>query len=246
MTYMRPQKKAVALLSIFIISSIALQLINPQLVRRFLDGVESGRSLQELLVTAVIFMLIAILAQAFKVAATYIGENVAWTATNNLRADLALHCLRLDMSFHKTHKPGELIERVDGDVNQLANFFSQLVIQLLSNLLLLVGVIVLLWLVDWRVGLTITLIAGSGLYFLNWFKAFTIPRWEKLRQINSDLFGYLEEWLNGTEEIQTNRAAPYIMQRLYQLLRRRWRANQQAMRLNLVVMALPIVIPTLA
>ncbi|MFQ5422266.1 MAG: ABC transporter transmembrane domain-containing protein, partial [Anaerolineae bacterium] len=152
-TYMQPQKKAVALLSLLIISSISLQLINPQLVRRFLDAVETGRNLQELLVTAGLFMGIAILAQAIKVAATYIGENIAWTATNHLRADLALHCLKLVMSFHKTHKPGELIERVDGDVNKLANFFSQLVIQLLSNLLLLAGVVALLWLVDWRVGL---------------------------------------------------------------------------------------------
>ncbi len=245
-TYMQPQKKAVALLSMLIISSIALQLINPQLVRRFLDAVETGRSLRELLITAGIFMGIAVVAQVIKVAATYIGENVAWTATNELRADLALHCLRLDMSFHKTHKPGELIERVDGDVNKLANFFSQLVIQLFSNLLLMAGVIVLLWLIDWRVGLTISLIAGAGLFLLNWIKTLTVPLWERLRQVSSDLFGYLEEWLNGTEEIQTNRAAPYVMRRLYRLLRQRWRAKQHAMRINLVVMSLPNVVPTLA
>ncbi len=245
-TYLQPQKKAVALLSMLIISSIALQLINPQLVRRFLDAVETGRRLRELLITAGIFMGIAILAQIIKVAATYIGENVAWTATNTLRADLALHCLKLDMSFHKTHKPGELIERVDGDVNKLANFFSQLVIQLLSNFLLMAGVLVLLWLIDWRVGLTITLIAAAGLFLLNWIKTLTVPLWERLRQVSSDLFGYLEEWLNGTEEIQTNHAAPYVMRRLYRLLRQRWRAKQHAMRVNLVVMALPNVVPTLA
>ncbi|KAA3662832.1 MAG: ABC transporter ATP-binding protein [Chloroflexi bacterium] len=245
-TYMQPQKKAVALLTGLIISSITLQLINPQLVRRFLDAVETGRTLRELFITSAIFIGIALLAQVIKVAATYIGENVAWTATNHLRADLALHCLKLDMSFHKTHKPGELIERVDGDVNKLANFFSQLIIQLLSNFLLIIGVIVLLWLVDWRVGLTITLIAGVGLFVLNWIKTYTVPRWERLRQISSDLFGYLEEWLNGTEEIQTNRAAPYVMNRLYRLLRDRWQAKQHAMRLNLVIMSLPIVVPTLA
>ena len=245
-TYLKPQKKAVALLSVLIISSIALQLINPQLVRRFLDAVETGRDMRELLITAVIFMTIAILAQTIKVISVYIGENVAWTATNELRADLALHCLKLDMSFHKTHKPGELIERVDGDVNKLANFFSQLIIQLFSNLLLMAGVVVLLWLVDWRVGLTITLIAGIGLIVLNWVKTFTVPRWERLRQISSDLFGYLEEWLNGTEEIQTNQAAPYMMRRLYGLLRDRWHAKQRAMRLNLIVMALPTIVPTLA
>ncbi|HSM54772.1 MAG TPA: ABC transporter ATP-binding protein [Candidatus Sulfomarinibacteraceae bacterium] len=244
--YLRPQWKAAALLTVLIVGAISLQLINPQLVRRFLDAAERGRSLQELLLTAGMFMGLALLAQVLKVAGTYVGENVAWRATNELRADLALHCLKLDMDFHKRHKPGELIERVDGDVNQLANFFSQLVIELGSNLLLLSGVLILLWLVDWRVGATITLIAVAAMFVLNWFNRRIVPRWQTVRQVESDLFGYLEEWLSGTEEIQTNRAGSYIMGRLFQLMRRRWRSMQSAQRMSLYVMSLPTIIPTLA
>lgn len=244
--YMRPQKGRVALLAALILGSIALQLINPQLVRRFLDAAEMGRSLNELVVTAVFFTGIALVAQLVLLAGTYVGEVVAWTATNNLRADLALHCLKLDMSFHKTHKPGELIERVDGDVNQLATFFSQLIIQLGSNLLLVFGVLVLLWREDWRVGASVTAVALLGLVALNLLNRYLVPRWQAVRALEADLFGFLEEWLTGTEEIQTNRAAPYIMRRLYALLRQRWRLTQAAMRLNLWVIGLPIILPSLA
>jgi len=244
--YLRPQGGPVLLLSILVIAGIVLQLINPQLVRRFLDGVESGQDLSELVKTALLFTAIALLAQALKVSATYVGESVAWTATNELRADLALHCLKLDMTFHKAHKPGELIERVDGDVNQLATFFSQLMIQLVSNFLLIAGVLFLLWLVDWRVGATITLLAVFGVVALSIVNSRLVPRWQRVRQVGSDFFGYLEEWLNGTEVIQTNGATPFIMGRLYRLFRRRWRSMQSAMRLNLVVMSLPILVPTLA
>jgi hypothetical protein len=38
--------------------------------------------------------------------------------------DLTLHCLRLDMAFHHARTPGQMIERVDGDVGLLGNFFS--------------------------------------------------------------------------------------------------------------------------
>ncbi len=62
--------------------------------------------------------------------ARYVGEIVAWAATNELRVDLARHCLRLDMSFHNDKRPGELIERIDGDVLEISNFFSQLVIMI--------------------------------------------------------------------------------------------------------------------
>ncbi|NCF64691.1 MAG: ATP-binding cassette domain-containing protein [Chloroflexi bacterium] len=244
--YLKPQRGAVLLLSLLIIGGIALQLANPQLVRHFLDGVESGQELGELVKTALLFIAIALLAQALMVAATYVGEGVAWTATNELRADLALHCLKLDMTFHKAHKPGELIERVDGDVNQLATFFSQLLIQLVSNFLLITGVIILLWMVDWRVGAIITLLALLGMVALYALNARLVPRWQRVRQVDSDFFGYLEEWLNGTEMIRSNGAAPFIMGRLYRLFRQRWRSMQNAMRLNLGVMSLPIIVPTLA
>ena len=245
-TYLKPLKGRVFLLVLLVLVGISLQLLNPQLIRLFLDGVESGQSLQELLVTAAVFTGIGIMAQSTKLIGAYVGEVVAWRATNELRADLALHCLRLDMSFHKAHKPGELIERVDGDVNMMANFFSQLVIQLVSNFLLIVGVLVLLWLVDWRIGAAITGVIVAGMVVLNLLNSRLVPRWQALRQVSSDLFGYLEEWLSGTEEIQTNAAAPYVMNRLFGLMRQRWHKMGQAMRLNFGVMSLPTLIPTVA
>ncbi|MCA9949831.1 MAG: ABC transporter ATP-binding protein [Anaerolineales bacterium] len=244
--YLRPQWVKVLLLVVLVLGSIALQLVSPLLVRRFLDAAESGQDLSFLVQTAVFFTLLAVFIQILKVSSTYLSEIVAWQATNELRADLALHCLKLDMTFHKSHKPGELIERVDGDVNQLANFFSQLLIQLGSNILLVFGVLLLFWWVDWRVGATITLLAVAGTVTLQLVNKRIVPRWQAVRQTESDLFGYLEEWLNGTVEIQTNGAAPYIMRRLYQLLRTRWRRMQKTMRLNIVIMSLPILMPSLA
>ena len=49
------------------------------------------------------------------------------------------------MPFHKTHTPGELIERVDGDVTTLAEFFSQMVVKVAGNALLVVAILGLLY-----------------------------------------------------------------------------------------------------
>jgi ABC-type multidrug transport system fused ATPase/permease subunit len=102
---------------------------------------------------AVVFIAVAIVQQVVSVAATYLSESVGWTATNALRADLAAHCMRLDMPFHNQHTPGEFIERIDGDVSALANFFSAFIIQVFGNLILLAGVLILLAMADWRIGL---------------------------------------------------------------------------------------------
>jgi ATP-binding cassette subfamily B protein len=253
--YLKPQKKTVLGLAVLLLVSIGLQLANPQIVKYFIDTasepVASGtaafqQGLQNLLGAAALFMGVAIVRQAIALAAVYVGENVAWTATNALRADLALHCLRLDMAFHKQHKPGELIERVDGDVNKLANFFSQLFIQLTSNVLLLVGVIVLLWLVDWRVGVSITAVSLLGVLALNYLRTLTVPRWEALRQTEATLFGFLEEWLTGAETIRTAGAEPYIVQKMLLLGRERWLRVRSAIKVNVFVWNLPLGVFTLA
>ena len=102
---------------------------------------------------ALVFIGFAVLQQALTLAASYLSQDVGWSATNRLRADLALHVLRLDMPFHKQRTPGELIERVDGDVTLLVNFFSQFTIRLLGESLLVVGIFVLLFLENMWVGL---------------------------------------------------------------------------------------------
>ncbi|MBN1813730.1 MAG: ABC transporter ATP-binding protein [Anaerolineae bacterium] len=244
--YLRPQKGSAVLLAVLLLGSMGLQLANPQIVRYFLDAAEASDGLDRLLGAAGLFMGVALLRHMVHIAGVYVGQNVAWTATNLLRADLALHCLRLDMSFHKKYKPGELIERVDGDVNQLAGFFSQLVLKLFGNLLLAVGIVVLLILQNWLVGVVVAGVAVVGALTLHWLNRLSVPRWQALREANAQLFGFVEEWLNGTEEIRTCGAGLYVMRRLYQSLRQRWQKILAAMRIQVLVNDLPFGVFALA
>ncbi|MEZ4728819.1 MAG: ABC transporter ATP-binding protein [Caldilineaceae bacterium] len=245
-TYLVPQRGRVFVLAVLVLLTIALQLINPQIIRYFLDSLESGGELQRLLGAAALFMAITIIQQVIRLAATYVGEMVGWTATNWLRVDLARHCLRLDMSFHKAHPPGELIERVDGDVNELANFFSHMLLTLAGNALLLIGVLVLLWWESWQIGAATLLVALISVLVINTLRKRIIPRWEALRAAEAELFGFLEERLNGTEDIQTSGAKAYVMAGLSRLLQQRWRAAQHALHLDAWIMPTPIWVFALA
>jgi len=215
--YIKPQKGRFSLLAVLLLGSIGLQVVNPQIMRYFIDTAISGHAAETLAVAALAFIGIALFQQAVAVSATYIGENVAWMATNALRAELARHCLNLDMSFHNSSSPGELIERIDGDVAQLSNFFSQLVIRVLGNLILLLGVLFALFLEDWRVGIAFTLFASITLYALNRVRGLAVPHQKALRQADADLFGFLEERLAGTEDIRSSGAVDFVILGLYKL-----------------------------
>ena len=208
--YLRPLWVKVLWLACLLFSSIGLQLINPQILRSFIDTARTDGSVQRLTLAAGLFLGVALIAYALTLATTYVGEDVGWSATNALRADLTAHCLRLDLGFHHAHTPGELIERIDGDVQVLANLFSQLVLQVLGNLLLLGGVLVALWLVDWRVGLPFTLVVGTALMALTRLRTVGVAAWRAAREANAALVGFVEERVTGTIDLRANGATAYI------------------------------------
>ncbi|MCP4542080.1 MAG: ABC transporter ATP-binding protein [Chloroflexi bacterium] len=215
--YLMLQKGRFTLLTVLLLSSICLQVFNPQIMRDFLDAAMAGESVGKLAVTALVFIGIAVFQQVVGVSATYVGENVAWTATNALRAGLARHCLTLDMSFHNNTSPGELIERIDGDVTELSNFFSQMVVRVIGNLVLLAGVLVAFFFEGWLIGVAFTVFATITLFALNRVRGLAIPHQKALREAIANLFGYLEERLAGTEDIRSSGAVDFVLLGLYKL-----------------------------
>ncbi|MBK9711647.1 MAG: ABC transporter ATP-binding protein [Kouleothrix sp.] len=239
-TYLAPQRPRVLALSALLLGSIALQVANPQILRYFIDTAQAGGERQALLSAALLFIGVALLTQALSVAATYVSENVGWTATNLLRADLALHCLRLDMAFHKARTPGELIERIDGDVTALANFFSQFVIKVFGNLLLLVGVLAMLYREDARVGLAMTAFALVVLLALVKAQSIAVPHWKAARQTSAELFGFIEERLAGAEDLRSSGAVGFTMHQLSARSRERLLKERKASVIGALTWVTPV------
>ncbi len=215
--YLGPQRGRLALLALLLFTGLGLQLVNPQIIRYFLDATQSGGSQNALLAAAGLYVAFAFTQQALGLASSYVNQQVTWRATNALRYDLLLHCLRLDLGFHKTHTPGELIERIDGDVGALAGFLSQFMLQLVANSLLVLGILALMFREDWRLGLGLTLYAAVMLLFLGLVQRPAARLWQVYRAASAELYGYLEERIGGAEDIRAAGAMPYA---LHQLLTR--------------------------
>ena len=218
-SYLKPQKQHVFVLSAVLLLTISLQLATPRVLRDFIDMALAGASYAGLFQKALLFFALVLFTQLSSIFATYFSERVAWTATNLLRVDLAEHCLHLDMSFHQKHAPGALIERVEGDVDALSNFFSQFLVQVLANIILIVGVLFMLFREDWRAGIGLSLFAVLAIFTMLRVRTIGVPRWVALRQQSAEAFGFLGEVLNGTEDIRSSGATAYFMGRFDDILR---------------------------
>jgi len=217
--YLKPQWIRVTLLAIFIFSAIGLALFNPQILRYFIDTAREGGERRDLIIAGIAFFAIGLLGQGLMLVNTYLGQDIGWRATNWMRGDLAYHCLQLDMSFHHEHTPGEMVERVDGDTAALSNFFSEFILQVIGSLLLLSGILVVITLEDWRIGIALTGFVMVSIFVYNLTRNIAVPVYTAEREGYSRLFGFLEERLTGIEDLRTNGGIGYTMNRFYDVNR---------------------------
>ncbi|HNS61302.1 MAG TPA: ABC transporter ATP-binding protein, partial [Anaerolineales bacterium] len=214
-SHIRPQRGRFFLLAALLFGSIGLRIFAPQIMRQFIDSALAGAALQTLTWTALAFIGIALTQQVVAIGVTWLGENVAWTATNALRAELAEHALHLDMKFHNDHTPGELIERIDGDVTELATFFSQFALNLIANGFLLVGILIALFIEDWRAGLAFTVYSFLTIFILGKMKDIAVPHQKARREAEAQYYGFIEEQLSGTEDIRSSGAVGFSIRELF-------------------------------
>ena len=217
--YLKPQWLRVTLLAIFMFIGIGLGLLNPQILRYFIDTARAGGATRSLIIAGGVFFAIGALGQVVMLVNTYLAQDVGWRATNGMRGDLANHCLKLDMSFHHEHTPGEMVERVDGDTTALSSFFSEFTLQVIGSLLFLGGILILVTREDWRIGIPLTGFVAVAIIVFNLTRNIAVPLYAAEREGYSRLFGFLEERLTGIEDLRTNGGIGYTMDRFYDVNR---------------------------
>ncbi|MDT9717381.1 ABC transporter ATP-binding protein [Paenibacillus sp. ClWae2A] len=244
--YLKPVKGRLALLLIMLLTSTGLQLLNPQIIKRFIDTAASGGVLTNLVQLAGIFLVVAVFNQLITVAVSYLGNDVAWRATNQLRGDLLKHCLRLDMRFHNEKTPGEMIERVDGDVTSISNFFAMFIVQVIGSFVLLAGILGFMFSVNVPIALVMTVFTLLSILFMVFIRNLGVDSSKNERAASASLFGLIEERIAGIEDVQANGHVPYVMNRFYRTMRTVFRKGRKAWLLRVIPWNTTVVLFALA
>ncbi|MFC1230087.1 ABC transporter ATP-binding protein [Streptomyces sp. Sce081] len=251
--YLRGERTAMALLALLVPSGIGLQLVAPYLLRGFIDGALSGDSQETLRDLAAWSLVAAVGVLVVTIGTEALSSRIAWRSTNRLRADLVGHCLSRPPDFYHEHPPGELVERMDGDVTRLAAVMSALLLELLAQALLIVGILVALFRLEWRLALVFAPFAAGTLLLLRTLVGRAMPFVTARQRVAADLQGFLEERLAAAEDLRANGASRYTLRQLgdrqEDLYRRardaarasvRWPATVQGLSAVSVVLALAV------
>ncbi|MGO4528245.1 ABC transporter ATP-binding protein [Paenibacillus sp. 2TAF8] len=232
--YLKPVKGKLAVLLIMLLTSTGLQLLNPQIIGRFIDTAASGGILGDLVQLAGLFLLIAVSNQLITIAVSYLGNDVAWRATNRMRGDLLKHCLRLDMRFHNVKTPGEMIERVDGDVTSISNFFALFIVQVIGSFVLLAGILGFMFTINVPIALVMTVFTLLSILFMVVIRNLGVESSKNERAASASLFSLIEERIAGIEDVQANGHVPYVMNRFFRTMRTVFLKGRKAWMLRVI------------
>ncbi|MDP9494310.1 MAG: ABC transporter ATP-binding protein/permease [Actinomycetota bacterium] len=209
----------VLVLALLLLGSIGLQLVIPLILRTFIDAAVARSAVSGMITAGFAYLIAGILNQFFDAGASYLGTDIGWRATNRLREELSAHLFALDMGFHNDTTPGEMIERVDGDVTALSQFISRFLVRLIAAGVLLSGVVVICWIESPIMGLAITVYVVLVVALLVSLRSLAVSAAEEERETSALLYGFIEERLAGIDDIRALGAGRFTMARFVPVMR---------------------------
>lgn len=225
---LRPEARALGAILAVLGAAMGLRLVLPVLLGRFADDALAGAPTATLGAIAAVYVVAALGSAGLDLVVVWASARVSWRAGNRLRERLAAHALRLEQAWHGRHSPGQLIERIDGDVESMAVFFAGMAVRIAGNGALIVGMLVIATVIDPWTGLALTVTAVVGAGVMIRLRLAAVGAREAEREVNAQLYGDLEERLGGLEDLRANGAGPYAVHRLQAHSARSWRAARRA------------------
>ena len=210
---LRPEAGRWGALAAMVCTGSLLLLAGPLVVRRIVDRAGAGAGVSELRNLALVFLVVVIVGQVVAVVVTRSATISAWCTTNQLRLDITRHVLGLDHEFHRRHTPGELIQRVDGDVTSVSELLGRVVPKALGAALLVGGMIVVVAVIDWRVGLGMLVYVAAAIALVLLLRRRAVAESSEELGAYARLYGGIEERLNASEDLRANGAGSHAMWR---------------------------------
>lgn len=141
--YLKPYAGRMALAIVALLASSGLGLVFPLVIVRLLESVTQIKSYGPLNTLAgalvAIFLLQAAVSFVQSYLLTYIGEHIVY----DLRTSLYTHLQRLSLDFYAARRVGEIVSRLSSDVTQMRAMLTTNVTTLLSQVVTLIGSIVI-------------------------------------------------------------------------------------------------------
>ncbi len=232
--YLSPYKARLAIAFVALLFSAGLSMVFPAVMGTVIDAVLEQKDLNLLneitLLLLIVFLVRSISTFLENYNLNYIGERIVV----DLRLQLYRHLQTLSLSFFVKRRVGELISRLSSDVTVMRTALTNNVNILLQQGLILIGAIVVMFVLNWRLTLfiigIIPVVALIGVLFGYWLRRVST-------EIQDEIAGattIAEEVLQNIREVKSFVREPYETRRYDHAITRALAAAVKLLRIRSV------------
>jgi ATP-binding cassette, subfamily B, bacterial MsbA len=234
-SYITPYWRQMVIAFLALLASSALSLVFPAVIQRVVDSVLVANDVHLLDQITIFLLIVFIIRSLTSLAETYFVNYVGEKIVIDLRLRLYDHLQNLSLGFFATRRVGELISRLSSDVTMIRNVLTSNVNTLLQQLLIVIGSVVIMFVINWRLTLFVLvlapLIGGLGAIF-------GILLRRSSTQVQDELAGALtvaSEVLQSIREVKSFVREPFEMDRFAAAVNRSFQISLYMLRLRSIL-----------
>ncbi|CAM3994010.1 Lipid A export ATP-binding/permease protein MsbA [Pseudomonas reidholzensis] len=201
-SFVRPQRKAIAVLLGLSLGASLLALAQPWLVKTLIDQGLLARDYQTLWHMAVIMIAAGLLGTVLAGVNRYLHTQLSGRILFALRDDLYRHLQQLSPTFYGRRRTGDILSRLDGDVAEIQRFAVDSLFSAVSSVIGLIGAVTLMLMLSWQLSLLLALLIPIEVLWLRWMRRKVEREVRGLRERSADVSSFLVETLPAMKFIQ--------------------------------------------
>jgi ATP-binding cassette subfamily B multidrug efflux pump len=200
--FLKPFKWQLAGVGILLLAVSALEVSLPFLIQQAVDGPITQGELEGIVPFGVAYLVAVFVLFAMRFGYTYWLQTIGQNALRDLRQRLFEHIVKQDLNYFNTTPVGRIVSRMSNDIEALTELLSTSIVMIASNLLTLIGIIVMMLALNWRLALFSLAVIPLMAFMSGYFRVRIRRSAKRFHQIMADYQAYLNEQFNGMLVVQ--------------------------------------------
>lgn len=227
-----PRWPVLAIAVVSIVLFTLANLLRPIVIQRAIDDGLIADNGRVLVIAAIVFVVLALGVYVFQAASTYTTAWVGQRFLRDLRRRLFGHYQRLSMSFFDRESSGRLVARMTADMNALTDLLNNGLLVFVQSALLLVGTVVILFTLSWRLSLVSLVIIPPLLVGTAIFRVYSARAYEVVRDRIADVLVHMQESFAGIRVVKAFGRERHNMERFGAVNEDNFAANMRTVHIS--------------
>ena len=200
--YAKPHWKSFVLVLVIMLLSISYEIISPLIIGRIEEMVKSKFEMSSLFFAVAMYAGVLVISLVSSYFQSIILQKTGQKILSTMRLDVFTHIEKLSHEQLNQIPVGKLVTRVTNDTNAISMMFTNILVQLVKNVFVIIGVLLAMLLLNYMFTLMVLCFVPFVILFAYIFRKFARKVYRRVKDCTTDINTYLSENLSGIKITQ--------------------------------------------